>query len=299
MKSVDRGEAQPVSYAEAMVRFLEEYCPTLKPRSADRYHTSSKKLSPFFGSFMLDEINKVTLSDYISERRGEGVTDSTIMKDLACLSSMFTLAMEWYDIPYNPVSSLNKKRLLTISKPKIRWLRDYEWQKLLKETWPTIKPIVICLYESGMRLNELLSVEHKDVDMDRREIYLNKTKTDSPRTIPMSEILWAQFRAQPRHISCSYVFYNNKGTKYPMKYMSTEISRTFKRAKIKDASAHTLRHTFASRFLQQNGEEFARLQQILGHSRLEQTRKYAHLATEHLHSSIKKMGTKTSTQGTD
>tara|TARA_Y100001934_G_scaffold45964_1_gene55614 strand:+ start:205 stop:564 length:360 start_codon:yes stop_codon:yes gene_type:complete len=79
---------------------------------------------------------------------------------------------------------------------------------------------------------------------------------------------------------------------------SRAIKRAMTNAKIKDARAHDLRHTFASWFLQAGGR-IERLKEFLGHARIDQTVKYAHLSTADLHEEMQRVGTRTITGATE
>jgi hypothetical protein len=80
------GEKPKRTYAEAEDRFIREHLTTIKPRAAMRYGVSLKHLSGHFGHMTLDQIGSAELSSFETRRRGDGVTASTIRRDLACLS---------------------------------------------------------------------------------------------------------------------------------------------------------------------------------------------------------------------
>lgn len=81
----------------------------------------------------------------------------------------------------------------------------------------------------------------------------------------------------------------------------TQFSNAFRaiaaRARV-NFRCHDLRHRFASVFLQTTGD-LAVLQMILGHRSITMTLRYAHLLTDNLHASVKKLGTKVGTTTTD
>lgn len=69
----------------------------------------------------------------------------------------------------------------------------------------------------------------------------------------------------------------------------TSFRRALSRTTInppKGQAAHSLRHTFASHFVQ-NGGNILTLQKILVHSSLAMTMRYAHLAPDHLQDAVK------------
>jgi hypothetical protein len=59
---------------------------------------------------MLDQIKSGPLSDFETKRRADGVTNGTIRRDLACLSSLLTSAGEWEWIDANPVPPYLRRR---------------------------------------------------------------------------------------------------------------------------------------------------------------------------------------------
>jgi site-specific recombinase XerD len=68
-----------------------------------------------------------------------------------------------------------------------------------------------------------------------------------------------------------------------------ELQRTAKKAKIKKhVTVHMLRHTYASHLVM-NGVDLRTVQELLGHSSIKTTQRYAHLAPDHLQDAIKKI----------
>lgn len=71
-----------------------------------------------------------------------------------------------------------------------------------------------------------------------------------------------------------YVFTNKKGG--PRGYMSQAIRKAIKHAGLHDCRIHTLRHTHASRLIQ-NGLSVYEVREVLGHTDIKTTMRYAHL----------------------
>lgn len=292
-----RGQDGKPTFDDMMIRFATEHLPRIKPASAQRYMASGRNLIPHFRGLLLEDIGRKAIADFVAQRRREGVTDATIRRDLACLSSAISCAVEWGWADMNIVKSLGKRGLRE-SKPRVRWFRDHEYVKALAAAPAGLKPIIVVLYETGMRLGEVLALEWPDVDPDRREAYLSKTKTGSPRTVPLTEWALSQMLLQPRHLNCRRIFFTRAGTPHKVNVMSRRLGEVWKKAGIKGATTHDLRHTFASRYLQAGGR-IERLQEILGHSRIDQTRKYSHFATDHLHEDLQRVVTKLGTGATE
>jgi integrase len=109
-------------------------------------------------------------------------------------------------------------------------------------------------------------------------IYLDKTKSNKKRQVPINDTLTELFKTirKKQGLTSEYVFV----------YQSKRIKDVMKRAGILDANFHTLRHTFASHFVMRGGSLKA-LQEMLGHSNIKTTMRYAHLSQEHKKEAVK------------
>ena len=238
-----RGGRARHTYDAMMAKFVREHFPTLKPNAAQRYAVSMKALKTEFDGKFVDEINKAALATFISARKKSHVTDTTIIRDLACLSFALSCAVDWDWLEYNVCKSVRFKSLKE-AKPRVRWLTDNEYTAMLDNAAAWVSPIMIMLVETGMRLGELLAVEWKNVDLDRREIYVPDSKTGAPRVVPLSDIACAQIRSQPRHMKTALVYFTAPSNRLSVNATSRAIKRAMTRAEVKDARAHDLRHTF-------------------------------------------------------
>lgn len=126
------------------------------------------------------EINRRGLAEHISARKQAGVTDATIRRDQAFLSSLFSMAIRWAWVDTNPVTAVGK-RSLKEARPRTRFLTQTEFAALKRAAPDYLKPILIVAVETGMRRGELLGVTVRSVDLERRQIHLDKTKTNAPR----------------------------------------------------------------------------------------------------------------------
>ena len=147
--------------------------------------------------------------------------------------------------------------------------------------------IIRFLAATGMHQEEAVSLEWSQVSMERREIRLTKTKTSSPRVVPLSDEALAVLTGTPRHITRHYVFWNGDGRRYT--HFASQYRNIARRAGV-PWRCHDLRHRFASVFLMETGD-LAALQAILGHRTVAMTMRYSHLVTDHLHRAIAKLGT--------
>ncbi len=88
------GEKPRRTFDDASLRFAREHYKTLKPKSRKRYGVSLQALADHFEGVYLDEIGSAKLGDFERARLAQGVSTTTVRRDLACLSSLFSRAEE-------------------------------------------------------------------------------------------------------------------------------------------------------------------------------------------------------------
>src|SRR5258705_5339429 len=82
------------------------------------------------------------------------------------------------------------------------------------------------------------------------------------------------------------VFLDEKGRRFNAKKLNAEIRKACKRARIREITCHTLRHTFASHLVMA-GASLKAIQELLGHSNIQMTMRYAHLTPSSLRQTVK------------
>lgn len=290
---ISRGGSVRRTYDEAMTRFMNEHLRDMKPSSARDYIFSIKTMSPHFSGLHLDEITKGRLSDFIDARRGEGVTPARIRRNLACLSSMFTHAIDWEWADENPVAALNKTKLKE-NKGRERYLNDDEISAALQQLNEPFKTIAMIAVGTGMRCGEILSLHWRDIDLDTGEIIIRDSKTGSGRVCSMDDATVKLLSAQkPAHPTIMFLKASGKP---PSNFDVSRVwARACEKAGIKDCRFHDLRHTYASRRVKE-GHDLYRIGKQLGHKAVQTTARYSHLQTDDLH---KMHRTKPGTSTTD
>jgi integrase len=265
--------------------------PTLKPASQRRYRTSFRQLAGTFGGLHLDEITRGRLADYAAARMRAGAKGATVRRDLATLSCLCSCAIAWDYLDANPVRQFGKRHIKE-SAPRTTYPTVEQVERLVAHASPTAGRIIHLLAQTGMRMDEVCSLEWSQVSIPRREIRLTKTKTSSPRVVPLSDDALSTILGTSRHITSAFVFWHGDGVRYTC--FSGAFRKIAERAGV-PFRCHDLRHHFASEFAQQTGD-IAALQAILGHKTIAMTMRYSHLMTEHLHRAMDRYGAATSTK---
>jgi integrase len=186
--------------------------------------------------------------------------------------------------------------LLKENNKRHRYLTEEEIRKLLGSCKHRIGEIIECAFNTGMRRGEILGLKWSQIR--NGFIYLQKTKTNNARQIPINDDLQRLFekiRARKEKPKKKNVIgldgkpVENRPSKseYVFNYHGrqvSEVKRSFKKALddagIEDFRFHDLRHTFASHMVMR-GASIKEVQEILGHKSLTMTVRYAHLSQEY------------------
>lgn len=141
-----------------------------------------------------------------------------------------------------------------------------------------------------MRQGEILSLTWGKIDFDNQWIYLQQTKNDLPRTVPLSSEVHALLKRHQQERSASFLTFPSPSNPEKSIDIRAAWKSALKRANIKDFVFHDLRHTTAS-YLAMQGYGYGQIAEILGHKSLQMTKRYAHLSHEHKRDMLKTMET--------
>lgn len=141
---------------------------------------------------------------------------------------------------------------------------------------------IICwILATGNRANTVCNVKLGDLDFTKKQIALRVTKSKKPQIVPMSQQLYhdikqfiKMWRAEAGNDDV--LFPNISNEPCTTNALKQSIRAYNLERGIPKTSVHAYRHTFAKNFILNGGNVF-KLQQMLGHSTLEMTRRYVNL----------------------
>ena len=239
------------------------------------------KFYSLIGNKIAEQITLADLEKYRSYRKGK-VKNSTINREMDNIKRVFSLAFENKRIRFNPCSELKN---LKIENPNKRFLTKEEEKRLLKVANPTMRVMIILALNTGMRVGEILNLKWENIDFNARQITL-KVK-DSTRqggknlSIPMVTPLYLILKELPQ--TDDYVFlYRGRHFKSIKTAWHTTFYKpngTLKDPSLPYVNFHILRHT-AGTWLLKSCKNLKIVQQVLGHSNIQTTLKYAHILDE-------------------
>jgi integrase len=144
---------------------------------------------------------------------------------------------------------------------------------------------------TGGRMNELLYLRFSNVDLKRNILTFEAktTKINRTRYFPINRLAGdvLERRRVFKDLHCPespWMLCNNSGKRYESP--RTSFNKVLKMVGIEGFRIHDLRHRFAS-WLVSEGGELVKMRDLLAHSSIKMTGRYAHLAPERLHKAIR------------
>lgn len=248
-----------------------------------------------------------------SRRLKAGRKPATVNRDLDRIRGALSRAVDWNLLETHPLRSV--KRAKGVDNSRVRYLSPDEEQRLRaaldardaarrqqrasgntwsiergrkrRSTWsPTdytdhLAPMVLVALNTGLRRGELFGLDWSSVNLPAKRLTVTAgtAKSRVARHVPLNiEALDVLTRWQSRSSGVGLVFPSRHGGRFDN--INKGWAGLVADADLTDFRFHDLRHTFASKLVMR-GVDLNTVRELLGHSDLAMTLRYAHLAPEH------------------
>ena len=272
---VRHGIVAPHLWQDAVIAWNDVAIGLVAHETHKRYLVSLNQCRAWLDDKLVHQIDLACLRELMKARRGQGVTNATIRRDLTAISSVLANAQDEGWVEINHAQAINRKRIPERRDP-IVLPTDEAISAMVQGLLPRLADIVEFALETGMRQDEIVRLEWDCLDLRSGVATIHKTKGSKVRAVPLSDYAIEIIRRQPKYISSKIVFWREAGK--PWEWSSSEfgavarkVSRTnshFTRFRF-----HDLRHLFAVRYLRKSGSIYL-LQGILGHVSIKTTEVY-------------------------
>ncbi len=235
---------------------------------------------------------------YVASLSAAGAAPSTSARKLAALRALFESQRRHGHIPHNPAELVSSPRRGS-RLPKV--LSAREASRLL-DSIPAGEPLELrdramfeLAYASGLRAEELVTVELADVDHDAEQVRV-EGKGRKTRFVPVGEPAMAVVRtylerARPRLAAAAApgpaaqaLFLSRNGRQLSTSDVRRRLRTWIERAGAStDATPHSLRHSFATHLLD-GGADLRAIQEMLGHASVSSTQIYTRVESARLRS---------------
>jgi len=253
-------------------------------RHTQNYKAKLKRFYDYFGNAQLSKVTTPFIQSYINGITAESKTLAN--KSLTLIKAFFNFAVSQELISVNPCNRIKKFKL-----PEKQPLYFKETELIIVLSYiqnQDLRDMVIFAVNTGMRLSELINLRFDQIDLERETVILNNqtsiTKSKKVRTIPLNTS--AKTVILKRAVNNSEYVFTHNNEKFKISYASHEFKKAVRKAGLNDAfHFHSLRHTFASYLVIKNIPIFS-VSKLLGHSNVNTTMIYSHLAPEQMQKEV-------------
>jgi integrase len=215
--------------------------------------------------------------------RQRNKSNASLNRYTVAMSALFTWAIEQRLAPKGFVHPCRGIKRLPESDGRVRYLADDERTRLFESCrqsrYPRLHAMVLMAMKTGARKGELLGLTWRDVDLDAGIAYLGRTKNGDRRTLVLLPDVVEALRSFKSSDGARYVFGSVRSKYQSPASIETAWREALSRAKVRNFVFHDLRHTCAS-YMAQAGVDLSVVAEVLGHRKLDMTRRYAHLTTK-------------------
>ena len=256
----DYSMASKITLGELFKRYIKEGKHLKKKQAKNEVYRCDALLKDELSSVNLLRFSTKHLSDY-RDRRLEEVQGPTFNKDFNFISVVIQTALQDWELylPSNPCKIFKRE---PEGKPRERVLSKDEQKKLIEECAFSndiyLKPAVKFSLETSIRQGELLKINYKHINWNKRTLTLFDTKNGEDRTIPLSPEAFLILSSLPRQFD---------GRLFPR--TRDQLNRSFynrrKKLSFKDFRWHDLRRTSISEMFQFRNFDLPMVQLMSGH----------------------------------
>lgn len=289
-KIEELGERPRIKLCDALYGYIDQR----KNSGSAKYskNNAGQVFNNFDTNMYVDEIRDWHLTKFKAEREKQGISPSTIKHNFQAIKS----AIEWAKEHGYLTRPLEYPKLKSV-KHRLRYLTIEEEKRLLQELDPKrdipyrpkyanrskeenqkrqdMYDLVVLLLDTGARYGEIGHLQWSRVDLENKAINLWRPKVRNESIIYMTTRVYEILKRRFDEKVGEYVFSDTNGG--PRQHATKGIREAVERAGLGDFKVHDLRHTCASRLVQ-NGLSLYETAQILGHTQISTTQRYAHLA---------------------
>ena len=281
-----------------MLKLYEKtlYARNYKPTTAVKLIQILRRFIKEAQIFKPEEITIKTIEDYLCVLKETGRSSKTLGNHKSAISGYCDFLNARGILASNPAKFI---KTLKSDETLPDFLPDNEVELLLDlARYEKIYCEVVVALNTGLRMAELQRLEWRDIDLSNKQLVVRISKGKRPRTVPLNQNVVKVLTAQKKKYGLmTWVFPGGKGGCQGRNVWSLNKMRSYKwwlrlsldpiRDKIPTIANipkgrvgigwHIMRHTFATR-LARAGVDILKIQDWLGHQRLDTTMRYIHLA---------------------
>jgi integrase len=282
---IDRTEAEKNLVGDLIGRYIREVTPTKRSNESERLRLLAMKKRPI-AMIKLAALNGTHIAAYRDDRIKE-VSGSTVNKELNLLAHIVeTGRKEWgIHIPENPVRMVRRPKSAPARDRRLNGDEEKHLREAIEHARnPYLLHVVELAIETTMRQSEIVYLEWKHIQLDKRVAHLPNTKNGDARDVPLST------KAVRTLKSLGPTPERRRGRVFPgltSEAIKQAFARSCERAEILDFRFHDLRHEGTSRLFEDKGLNIMEVASVTGHKTLQMLKRYTHLRAQNLAKKLK------------
>lgn len=251
---------------ELIANWMEAHRPTHSVQHLKSVeHLSRNWIVPALGNTRIDRINTQAVLDLRRSilEKGRSPATANLVLRVVKLMLNFAIRLDLIEkIPFRVQQIRNQKP----PRPTIPPNRMKEFLDAVdnRATNPQVATLIRLMVGLGLRESEALEARWKWLDPTQRTYTVGRSKTRTPRTIPVPSWLWSHILDMPKALS-DFICPCPDGTAHRGQFTKITLARAAKDLRIIGITPHSLRRTFATLHAQA-GTSLADLQGMMGHT---------------------------------
>lgn len=244
--------------------------------SGEESFTKIRRIAEIFGNLEVNEINyqKIEHLKQVLQKQ-YGIKQATVNRYLCALSAVLRHALDKGVLRLKPRIKTYKEK-----EKRIKVYSPQEESAILKAASNDMRDLITVLLQTGARLSEILNLDAQDCNFTTKQIHVWLNKGDRPRSVPMTKQVEIILKKRIQDSTQPFPY-----TVDHVEHEWQKIRKQLKQAGNREFVIHGLRHTCASRLVR-NGIDLYIVKEILGHSSIKITERYAHLDPNQLKSAM-------------
>jgi integrase len=304
-RALEKYNVRCAEVAQGRFDLLKKCCPTLSewteqylervqhPSTRRRYASSRANLIAFLGiGTRLSHISATRIEQFKKARYEEKIKAATLNRDLRFLAQILKQAERERFIGRSPfdLGKFFQNESRERRKPHI--LSWGEQKAIMAVAPPRIRALTVLGVETGMRTGEMLDLRWSDIDLVKKRIKIEKSKTSSGiRAVPFSLTCKSELLRWRRSLGIAdleFVFPSFANRRHKLQGGRKTWASTLKKAGLSYFPMYYLRHTFATR-MTSAGVSPLTIAQMLGHSTSQIVPRYAQVLDSNRFDAVKKL----------
>ncbi len=331
-KGIKQVHTPNLTFAAYLEKYYQPWVITHRKSGKETMANIKRNFHDLLGNKVLSEISTLQMEQWRTKRLQAKISDETINRDFTALRAALNKAVEWKIIHTHPLAELKLSKVelpthvrflsreeetrlreaFEDREERIRQSRDSGnlWrQEREYSLWPSlrdqpfvdaIKPMVLLSLNTGMRRGELFNLTWQDINFSQAILTVRATSAKSGKTryIPLNDEALEVLKNWQQQLGTveGLVFPNKNGQR--LTTVKRAWSTLLKQAGITKFRWHDMRHHFASSLVMA-GVNLNTVRELLGHSDIKMTLRYAHLSSEHKANAVAKLMTWRDPQSSD